>query len=625
MFTDRDIVSGIEAGEKTTAVDGHGEGRAKDAPVVQWWRRWATGRRIDALVVSCYVLGALYLTVRLWRYPAGRLQSNNLQDQVFFEWVLAHAHWSVTHLANPLFTDRLNVPDGVNMMANTSILGLAIPLIPVTHFFGPPVAYALLLTLAFALTASTWYWLFSRHLVTSRLAAFVGAAFCGFAPGMVSHGNGHPNIVAQFMVPIIVWRVMRLREPGRSVRNGLILGLLVTYQMFVNEEVAFFTAIGCGVFLAAYCLPRWSQVRQSVRPFLTGLAVTALVVLVLMAVPLYFQFFGPQTYRGVPIYTYRMRTDLASFWAFATESVAGDGRGIMARQVSIHPAEENTFYGWPLVLLLPLMLWICRRNAVAQAAAVTGVFFAVLSLGHDITYKGRSTGVPGPWALLADLPLFDSVVPVRLSLPVIPMVGILLTLTYERILRSARDVRASALPIHPLWVTTLAMALLPIAPTPLRAHPVTPVPAFIADGTWREYVPEGRTVVTVPPSSNYSLYGMRWAADQHLGFRLAQGYFLGPGGPDGRATFPAPPTPTSALLDKVWWTGEVPEIGEKEIREARADLTRWRAAIVVLGPEREEAALKETVERLLGPAQRVGDVWLWDVRTAPWQQDGGGR
>ncbi len=42
-----------------------------------------------------------------------------------------------THGENPLFTPQLNAPDGVNLMANTGLLGLTVPLVPVTLLFGP--------------------------------------------------------------------------------------------------------------------------------------------------------------------------------------------------------------------------------------------------------------------------------------------------------------------------------------------------------------------------------------------------------------------------------------------------------------------------------------------------------
>ena len=79
-------------------------------------------------------------------------------------------------------TDRLNAPDGVNLMANTTLIVLGVLLAPVTLLFGAPVTFALLVALNLAGTALAWYLLFARTLGARRLAAAVGAAFCGFAP-----------------------------------------------------------------------------------------------------------------------------------------------------------------------------------------------------------------------------------------------------------------------------------------------------------------------------------------------------------------------------------------------------------------------------------------------------------
>lgn len=49
-------------------------------------------------------------------------------------------------------------------------------------------------------------------------------------------------------------------------------------------------------------------------------------------------------------------------------------------------------------------------------------------------------------------------------------------------------------------------------------------------------------------------------------------------------------------------------------RQAVEDLRFWRASVVVLGAHPREAVLRELVTGLLGPPQRVDDVWVWDVR-----------
>src|SRR5437868_3048339 len=216
-------------------------------PVRPWWRRWL--RSPHLLAVVAYLLTAGAVTERVWFYLNTYIMAGNQQDQGFFEWTLANAVRVVTGGHNPFFTDQLNVPDGVNMIANTSAYGLTIPLIPITMLFGPHVSFAVMITVGLAATSTAWYWFFAKHVVTSKLAAFVGGAFCGFAPGMISQANAHPNLVAQFVLPLILSRLLVLREPGRLVRNGVILGLLVTYQAFLNEELLFVLAMAVGLFL----------------------------------------------------------------------------------------------------------------------------------------------------------------------------------------------------------------------------------------------------------------------------------------------------------------------------------------------------------------------------------------
>ncbi|MEV4810311.1 hypothetical protein AB0J96_10755, partial [Micromonospora avicenniae] len=190
--------------------------------------------RADLMALGAYVLLGVLVCLNYWGDLQGRVSSHLPTDHSWFEWLFAHGAYSVRHLENPLFTVRQNAPLGVNMMANTSLLGVTLPLAPMTMLLGPQVMYALYLGGALAATAATSYWVLSRHLVRSRAAAFVGGAFLGFAPGIVHHANGQPNFVSNFLLPLIVSRVLRLGEPGRWRRNGLALGLLVAYQIFIN-------------------------------------------------------------------------------------------------------------------------------------------------------------------------------------------------------------------------------------------------------------------------------------------------------------------------------------------------------------------------------------------------------
>jgi hypothetical protein len=569
----------------------------------------------DVAAAAVFLIAAFVVTGRLWLDPARRTPAANPQDHVFFQWVLAHGANVVFDGAYPFTSDAMNMPDGVNLMANTSILGLSVPVAPLTMLWGPQVTFALLLVLGLAGTAFGWYWLFSRHLVESRPVAFVTGALCGFAPGMISHAQGHVNWTAQFVVPPLILAVLRLRRPGRALRGGVVLGLLVAYQAFVNEEVLFYTALALGLFVIVYALLKRATARELRPQFLRGLLVALVVAGALLAYPLWVQFFGPQHYHGVPSDVKDVSTDLAAYPAFARLSIAGDLA--TAQRLAQGPAEENSFLGWPLLLMCGAAVALTWRRAVTWALLAVGVVFAALSLGPEIVFNGNRTGVPGPWRWLAELPVFDAVVPTRLTLVVVPAAAGLLALGADRALSLARGREESTATMLKIATAgALAVALVPLVPRWIPAVDTPRLPTFVTDGGYREYAPPGTSIVFAPLPTNIHLTGMRWAARSELGFAIAGGYFLGPGAEDGRAIFNAPARPTAGLLNRVWRTGFVPRFSVAQRRAFADDMGFWKAAaIVVPATERNAGALRRAVDALSGRTGRfVGGVWLWDLR-----------
>jgi hypothetical protein len=248
------------------------------------------------------------------------------------------------------------------------------------------------------------------------------------------------------------------------------------------------------------------------------------------------------------------------------------------------------------------------------------VLFGLFSLGPRLVIRGHHTNIPGPWAVLRELPLFNSVVPTRFALVLAPLVGVLLALGVDEFARwYAPRASPSLTPLRMIWYGLLALALLPIAPTPLPAVGRTPVPGFVADGTWRRYIPEGRSLVTVPLPRGGIDDGIYWAADSKLGFAVPRGYFIGPAvnpAQPGKlgAMYGAPDRPTVDLLEYAWSTGKVPVISPGSRRTAQVDLRYWRAAVVILAPQTNEEALWKTVSQLLGAQPTwVDGVWLWTV------------
>ena len=596
------------------AVDAAPDTEPAPARRPRWWRS-LTWR--DVLAIATFIAVALFLTAPLWLNLDHELRDDP-QDQAFFEWMLAHGARVLTDGVYPFFSDRMNYPDGVNMMANTSVLAVSLPMTPVTAMFGPHVAFNAFLTLALAATGISWYFVLSRQFVSSRLAAWVGALFATFAPSMISHAGGHPNIVSQFLVPLIIWRTLALRTPGRAARNGLLLAGLLVWQAFINLEILFMTAVGLGIFCLVMAISRRSGRPGEIGAFLRGLGVAGSVTLTLLAYPLCVQFFGPQSYHGLPEFVRYFGADLGSFTAYAQRSVAGNS--LTAGRLAQNAAEENAFFGWGLVILFfGLVAWMRRSVAIVTMAGVA-LFFGAMSLGPRIRLNGVDTGVPGLWSLLHSVPILNSAVPTRWALAIAPIVGVMLALGCQRASDLMKSQPAARGPVRVAMITAGAMALVPLAPTPLRTVPMDPVPTFVTSGAWKQYVDNDHTLVALPlPDSSYP-DPLRWSAYTGQDMRIASAYALLPNqnplDPTDRSALFAPPwRPTSGLMASIKQGNPIPEITETRREMTVADLRYWKAAVVVLTPQVRDIEMLRAMTELLGfQPTWTGGAWIWDVR-----------
>ncbi|WP_329119522.1 dolichyl-phosphate beta-glucosyltransferase [Streptomyces sp. NBC_01465] len=565
-------------------------------------------RRIDLAVCGLFLLGSVLLYKNLWTDLDHGYLRDSLQDQNQWEWFFGVTAHNVSHLQNPLFTTFQGFPDGVNLMGNTPMLGLSVPLTPVTLLFGPTVTWALVLTLGITATAVSWYWLFARRLVRNRWAAAVGAGLAAFAPPMISHGNAHPNFMVLFMIPVIIDRALRLCEGKRVVRDGVLLGLFTTYQLFLGEEPFLLAAVGMLLFAVAYALADRDVARAAVRPLLKGLGIAAATALPLVAYPLYWQFFGAQSYHSV-LHGDGAGNSPLSLLQFSGRSLAGTDK--TADTLALNRTEQNAFYGWPLVALafaITVRMW---RHAVVKAFAFTALVAAVLSLGVKIRIPYTDFTFTGPWRALAHQPLFESVIEGRVAMICAPALGGLLALAVDRL------VVAKVPAYKVVGLFAVAAVLLPVLPTSYPVRDREPVPYFYAHSLWKKYTTHGESVVPVPLPDPGSAESLHWQAETGFGFSQPGGYFNGPWGKDRMGIYGASPRFTSNLLSDVRYGGEakIPTIGPNWQAQARADLAFWKAGVVVLTPQYNEAALYTTVSKLLGsPGERVGGAWVWDVR-----------
>ncbi|TMM34958.1 MAG: DUF2029 domain-containing protein [Actinobacteria bacterium] len=579
-----------------------------------WVREWqpARIRRIlpDATAVTLYILMAGWISARYWKDPH-QLSPVRPADNAWSQWLLAHAAHAVRHLQNPFAAMPVRIPGAQGLLSGTAEVGATIPLVPLTLWRGPEIAYLWWIFLAFAGTAATTYWVLSRHLVSSRVAAFVGASVCAFAPGFIWHANGQPSFITNFLVPLIVLRTVTVGR-GRVLRNGILLGLLVTWQFLINPEVLVLTALAGGVAALWYLRLRDAATERTGdrRAVLRGLGVAVLTAAVLLAYPLWYWFSGSVAHavtatagtRGEDV------TAIATYWR---DSFAGNFTAVQ----DFGGIEQNSWFGWPLLLLVAAavaLVW--RSSPAARVAVLTAAVFVLFGLGAKLYVDGHPTGIPGPWWLLGKVPGLGAIPPTRLALVVTACVGVLLAIASDRLPRP--DAVSAGLTYHRVWVVAVAVALLPAAPRPLQAEPMlNATPRFITAHEWKQYTGDGRTVVPVPTTAAGVDVAMLDAASREELPVPAQ--FLT--GPDlgGVLTSTNGMAPTGRLLWSVAAAGVAPLITDDMRQTAVADLRSWHAAILVLtGSGKREKTMLSTVSRLTGVEPHYQDgVFVWDVRS----------
>ncbi|NJC70259.1 hypothetical protein HC031_11130 [Planosporangium thailandense] len=583
------------------------------APGATVARRWP----VDFAICAALTLIAVILDHGLLTNPTNRALALNPNDQALDEWLLALGprFWTgdlhlVTHL--------LNAPDGINLLSNASSIVLGMILAPVTATLGAPVSFAVAVAGNLAATAIAWYLLLARTLRLHRAAAAVGAAACAFAPGMISQANAHLHITAQWLVPVIVWCVLRLaRTPdtlpaGRQVRRivtaGVLLGAIVCVQLFLGEEVLLLAAVTMALFCLAYAVIAPKHALRVAPPLTLGLVIGGVVGLAGLAYPLWVQFAGPQHVPNGPFSPDFFSADLRGFWLISPLSWFGSPDA--ARLVS-GPAEYNTFFGIPLLLVTAgAAVWLRRRPEVLACVAA-GLVMAALALGPHLVVNAVRTTHSGPYRLIQGLPVIDGALPTRFALALIPIIGIVLATALDRALRADRREVRLVVP------AVVALALLPIAPKPLPVADRAPVPRFVTTGHWRDCVRPGGVLVPVPLPNPGNADKMRWPAAADDAFAIPEGFFIAPYAAGGQASIGIYSRPTSQLFNEVERSGAVPEITPDDQARARDDVAYWHASCLVVADHDQPhaAELRRTVEALFGPGRHVDDVTVWHFPT----------
>lgn len=509
-----------------------------------------------------YLVLSVALWWHLWAHPTS-VSTCGCGDNALTLWVLEWPAYALAHGQNLFFSSALFHPHGINMVPNSLALGTVFA--PVTWTFGPVATSNVITTVSPVLSALAMFWLLRRW-VHWTPAAFVGGLVYGFSPfALTSLALGHPNFGLLALPPLMVGCLEELvvTQAHRPWPVGLALGLATVAEFFVSVEVllllVLFSLAGLvAVALFAKFRRPGALTRRGPRAVF-GLGVSAAVVVVLLAYPLWFYFKGPAHLSG-------------RAWPNSPPGIVGSTVGDFFNGF-ISPALTGTMHlfggyqgpalplltflgvGWVVVALAGWAIW--WRDPLLWLFGVLGLGAAVLSLGvHSDAWT--------PWRLFTHAPVIDNVVPVNLAsitdLCAAVMVGVIMG-----------HARRAALARSATWanVAGAALASLAIVPVTVGFWPNLPMTTrSVSSPVW--FATQGRhaqprqVVLPYPAALGGIQSSMAWQAVNGLSFDMVGGG--GPGivpsrqGPErpgfevlARASLPLspPPPPSAANLEAI--------------------------------------------------------------------------
>lgn len=560
------------------------------------------------LILSGYLLGAVALTGLLWIDPAARGTASNPHDLDFFAWFLRYDATAVAHGRLPtLVTTALNAPAGVNAMWNTSFLLPGVLLTPVTLLAGPQVTLTLMLTLGFAGSAASLFWVLRRW-EASVLAAALGGAVYGFSPALVDSGLGHYNLQFAVLPPLIIHTVLLIvTGRGNAIRTGAVLGLLMAAQLCIGEELLTDTAVAALVLLAVLAASRPRIALHRVRAAATGLVTAAAVVLLICGHAMWVQFAGPLGEHSALVAPWS--GDLGYFvdppGTLLLHTAAG---AAAALYFPLGPPEVLAYLGWPLLVVLPIAAIRFWPDPRVRAVAVSWAMLELLSVGGGAPVHGL--GYPAallPFHWLQGLPVLGRLLPNRFS--------ILADGAAAALLAFSVDLARSSLPEAKGWrgrhvpAVVAVLAMLPLIPLPYHSADVPPVPAGWQAAFAGLRLAPGTAVLVVPVPDQTLTQAMRWQADTGEPGSLVGGYFLGPDAAGQPSFSPGPARWAEQYLDLLW-KGRSHARG-RWIARLRASLAYWRPAAVVAVTS-QGSKLGRVLTGLFGPPTvQAGLVLGW--------------
>jgi hypothetical protein len=558
------------------------------------WR----GRIAIAVVLAIYLCLGVMANLPSWTGGVTHtMQCGACGDSGQEVWFLAWGAHALTHLQNPLRTNWLNYPWGVDLADNTSMPLAGAIGTPITLLAGPVATFNVLFSLAFAGSAAAMFFVLRRF--TNWIpAAFVGGLLYGFCPYMIGQGEGHLFLLLAIVPPLMVLLLDEIivRQRGRWWLMGIALGLVMIVQLGWSAEVLALILAVAAIGVIVLGIAR-RQLIAAHFPY----AAKAIVLGVVLLVPFAAWFAivartGPEHVAGAvhpPHVLADLSTDLAGLiipslnqhFSFGLSSTGSSFMYLTSRIGAQQPdvAENGSYVGIPILLLLILGAARFRRDGLVRFSVVMAALSLLLSMGSRLRVWNHETPIYLPFDIFTHLPFVQSEVAARYCL----FMWLFIAMAVAVILDRARWTRPARSRLHgqPRWARNIAYSPLPVLSVLAVAGVVSLAPGWPYNIS-QVHMPvalvrpivvpdiDSGTLLTYPLARNIHNLPMVWQAVDGFEYRI----------PAGEATLGNDHAgATEAAFTTCWQvtkTGLVPS--PVLIPAVQADFVTWQVQAVVI-------------------------------------------
>lgn len=584
-------------------------------------RRPASSVRWLLAAAAAYLALSVLLWWGIWSGSPGSTSVCSCGDAARFLWFIEWPAYALTHGHSPLFSTWLNHPTGVNLLNDTSVLGIGIPLIPLTLLVGPVISFNVALLLAPACSAFAMYLLLRRLVGRPSVALVLGFGY-GFSTFVLDpSASGQLNLAFIALPPLMVLLVddvlRQHRWPPR--RAGITFGILVAWQFFISPEILLLVAIVSVAALVPLTMALRSDdgVGTIRRAVVAAGAWAAGTSVLLLAYPMWFYFQGPAHLTGniwgEPAHIWQWGT---TFKSLVWQSGSPYGEAIQRLFGGIGPSLPSYSYLGPALVGVVLVgLVVFRRDRVLQFAAAVGVGAILLSLAPGSVWT--------PWSTLRHVPFLDNIAEYRFT--VIALLGVLVAVarTVDAGLDRFTEMRPSlpAAGINALGGGLCAALLVPNVITVAPIVPLATVPSSLP--TWFRtvgaHLPPGQVLLTYPAPFSGAQASQAWQAKNSM--RWAQAGIGGPTGTRARAGSAA--KGYQLLVQAAFPLLPAPQLIPAWVLDVRFAIHSWGVTKVVVpdagtmgvGTEvRPDAWSVAFFTTIMGSApHRQPGAWVWPV------------